>query len=61
MKKFLTVAQVALELGTTERAIWQRIYRRQIPHRRWGHRVLIPADDLARFLELLPGVSVEEA
>jgi excisionase family DNA binding protein len=61
MKKYLTVLEVAARLGITERAAWQRIYRGQLPHRRWGRRVIIPLDELKEFLAKLPGCSVKEA
>lgn len=61
MKKYLTVPEAAARLGITERAAWQRIYRGQLPHRRWGRRVIIPLDELEEFLEKLPGCSVKEA
>jgi excisionase family DNA binding protein len=60
-KKALTVPETATVLGITERAAWQRIYRKQLPHRRWGRRVLIPTDELEEFLKALPGISAEEA
>jgi len=60
-KKFLTVSETASELNVTDRAIWQRLYRGQIPYRRWGKRILISRDELQQFLEALPGVTVEDA
>lgn len=50
-----------LTMPITERAVWMRIYRNQLPHRRWGRRVLIPVRELERFLNNLPGVDAEEA
>ena len=61
MKKNLTVPEAAARLGISERATWQRIYRGQLPHRRWGRRVIIPQDELETFIKELPGCSVEEA
>jgi excisionase family DNA binding protein len=61
MKKFLGVPETAEMLNTTQRAIWQRIYRHQIPFRRWGKRVLIPVDELEEFLKALPGTTAKEA
>ncbi len=59
--KNLTVAEAAERLGITERAVRQRINRKQLPFRRMNRRVFVPEDDLNRFLEALPGCSVEEA
>jgi hypothetical protein len=38
-----------------------RVYRQQIPHRRWGKKVVILRDELEAFLHALPGVTVEQA
>ena len=57
----LTVPELAVELGITQRAAWQRIYRKQIPHRRWGRSVIIPRAELDEFLAALPGTSAQEA
>lgn len=59
--RFLTVPEAAEKLGMTARAVWQRLYRGQIPHRRWGRKVLISAQELERFLDRLPGKTAEEA
>ena len=61
MKKTLSVPEAAAELGISERACWQRIYRKQIPFRRWGRKILIPREDLDQFLVGLPGASASEA
>ncbi len=61
MKRFLTIPEAAQELGITERAAWQRVYRGQIPYRRWGRKVVVPVDELDSFIKNLPGTSAEEA
>jgi len=61
VKPFLTVPEAAKTLGITERAAWQRIYRGQLPHKRWGRRVMISVDELHELLAALPGISVQEA
>ncbi len=61
MKKTLSVPEAAALLGITERACWQRVYRNQIPYRRWGRKVLIPVVDLEKFLEALPGPNAAQA
>jgi excisionase family DNA binding protein len=60
-KRLLTVPEAAQELGITERAAWQRVYRGQIPFRRWGKKVVIPADELDLFIKSLPGLNAEQA
>ena len=57
----LTVREAAALLGETERGLWMEVYRRQIPHRRWGKKVVILRDELEAFLKSLPGVTAEEA
>lgn len=61
MQKFLTIAEAAPPLGLTEKALRQRIFRGQLPYRKLGRRVLIPAEELERFLAALPGKTVAEA
>jgi hypothetical protein len=61
VKKLLSVKEAAAELGITERAAWQRIYRNELPHRRWTSKVVIVASDLEKFIATLPGLSAEEA
>lgn len=60
-KRVLTIPEAAQELGITERAAWQRVYRGQIPFRRWGRKVVVPADELDTFIKSLPGATAEEA
>ena len=61
MKKYLRMPEAAEILGVSERAAWQRLYRGQLPHRRWGRRVMIDRDELEAFIRALPGTTVEEA
>ena len=57
----LTVKETAVLLGTTPRAVYARIYRQQLPHRRLGGRVVILVEDLNLYLNSLPGLSAQEA
>jgi hypothetical protein len=41
VKKYLTVAEAAPVWGLTEKALRQRIFRGQVPYRKFGKRVLI--------------------
>ena len=59
--KHLTVEQTAEELGLTIKAVRQRIARGQLPFRKLGKRVLIPATELDTFLATLPGRTAKEA
>ena len=60
-KRTLTIPEAAQELGISERAVWQRVYRRQIPFRRWGKKVIVLAEELDVFIKSLPGTTAEEA
>jgi excisionase family DNA binding protein len=60
-RKYLSIPEVAEILGISSSAAWQRLYRGQLPYRRWGKRVLVPLADLERFLAGLPGRSPQEA
>jgi excisionase family DNA binding protein len=60
MKHYLSVPEAAARLGITARAAWQRIYRGHLPYRRWGRRVLIPCEELALFMDGLPGHKAED-
>jgi hypothetical protein len=61
VKKYLTIAEAAPAVGMTEKALRQRIFRGQFPHRRWGRRVIIPVAELESFLAGLPGKTDVEA
>jgi excisionase family DNA binding protein len=61
MAKYLKVPEAATFLGISEKAAWQRLYRGELPHKRWGRRVLIPMDELEKFLAALPGITADEA
>ena len=51
----------AARLKITEKAMRARIARRQVPFRKLGARIIIPHDELERYIAGLNGVSVEEA
>jgi len=61
VKKYLTISEAAEPLGLSVKALRQRIFRGQIPYRKLGRRVLIPADELEKFLTALPGKTADEA
>jgi excisionase family DNA binding protein len=60
-KQYLTVAATADRTHWTVKAIRGRIARGQLPYRKLGRRVLIPEDELEKFLEALPGRTAKEA
>ena len=50
----LSIPDVARLTGRTETAIRRAIERGQIPSRKWGHRIVVLADELESFLRGLP-------
>jgi len=61
VQQYLSITQGAKYLGLTEQAFRKWLERGRIPYRKLGRRVLIPAQDLERFLAELPGKTVDEA
>jgi len=53
--------EAAALIGSTEKALRNRLARRQVPYRKLGRRVLIPGDELEKFLATLPGTTADEA
>jgi len=47
----MTVREAAEYLKCSEMAVYQKIYRKEIPHTRLGSRVYILRDELVRELE----------
>ena len=57
----LFVSDAAKLLGDTEKAIRQRVARREVPFRKLGGRVIFLRDELEAFFRGLPGCSSAEA
>ncbi len=58
---FRGAAAAAAFLGTTEKAVYQAVFRGRIPHKRWGARLVFLQTELLQFMHGLPGTTVEEA
>lgn len=56
----LTVKEAAKILDMTERAVWMRIYRKEIPHKRWGRKVLLLRNDLEDFIRNLGSETIKK-
>jgi excisionase family DNA binding protein len=56
----LSVKQMALLLGCSEMAVYNRALKRQLPHRKMGKRVIFLKAEVERFLDELPGMRLEE-
>ena len=61
MKRYLTIAEAAPPLNLTEKALRQRTFRGQFPYRKFGKRVLIPIEEMEKFMAALPGKTADEA
>ena len=57
----LDVPGAAELLGTTPKAVRQRVARRMIPFRKWGGRICFVRAELDSFIASLPGCDLEEA
>jgi excisionase family DNA binding protein len=58
--KAFSVSEVARLIGRSELATRRAIERGQIPARKWGHRVVVLAEELDEFLRQLPIRNVED-
>jgi len=57
---YLDVPEAAALLNRTEAAIYRLVARRQIPHRKYGRRLIFKRSELERLIETLPGVPLGE-
>ena len=57
----LDVPGAAKLLGTTPKAVRQRLARNMIPYRKWGGRIHFIRSELESFIAALPGCTLEEA
>jgi excisionase family DNA binding protein len=60
-RRYLDVQSAAIYLGTTPTAIYAAVARRQIPHRRFGRKLVFDKVELDMFVKALEGVSKDEA
>jgi excisionase family DNA binding protein len=58
--RLLTIEEAAERLGRTTLAIYRLVERRKIPFRKAGRRVLFLESELQKFIEALPGLSLED-
>lgn len=57
---FLTVKQIAALLSRSEDAIRALVYRRAIPYRVIGGRIMFIEDEITEWLKTVPGVTLKE-
>ncbi len=47
----MSVKQVALHLGVSVPTVWRLLWRRELGHAKCGRRVLVPSEEIERFLK----------
>ena len=57
----ISIKEAAVLLGWSEKALYHRVARQQIPYRRIGSLIRFRPQELSDYLDRLPGVSVDEA
>jgi excisionase family DNA binding protein len=55
-----SVKQAAEFLGCSQQAIYKMVYRKRLPHRRLGGKVIFLKKEIEQYLNQLPGLTVEE-
>lgn len=50
-KKFLTIRQVAEELGVSERSVWRRIEDEELPRYQFGSSTRVKREDLDAYID----------
>lgn len=51
MKKFWSIKELAELLGVSKSLLYAKAYRKELPYKRIGRRILIPADYVNALLE----------
>jgi hypothetical protein len=59
--ELLDVRGAAAPLGVTEKTLRARVSRHQVPFRVWGARVVFVRAELEKFLDELPGNTLDES
>jgi excisionase family DNA binding protein len=53
--EYLGIDELAALLGITRKSAYQRVARGQIPHRKWGRKLVFVRAEIVAFLDSLPG------
>lgn len=59
--EILSVDSTARFLGVTPKTVYSHVYRRLIPFRKWGGRIVFLRRELQEYFQNLPGCKPEEA
>jgi hypothetical protein len=57
----MSVDAAAPSLGVTTHTMYGRVYRRLVPYRPWGGRIVFLRRELMEYFQNLPGCKPEEA
>jgi excisionase family DNA binding protein len=60
-RRYVTLAEAAVYLGRTQKALRKLVERRAVPFRRAGRRLVFDLHELDQWVGRLPGVALEEA
>src|SRR5262245_36364265 len=55
------MAEACKKFGLRTKALWNRVARGEIPHRKLGGRIVFIQTEIDAFVAALPGVTLEEA
>jgi predicted DNA-binding transcriptional regulator AlpA len=60
--RILSIEAAAQKLGMSQKAVYQAVFRKQVPYRKWGRRLVFLESELDAFIDSLGvRVSLEEA
>jgi excisionase family DNA binding protein len=60
-RRYVTLAEAAVYLGRTQKALRRLVERRAVPFHRAGRRLVFDLHELDQWVGRLPGVALEEA
>lgn len=60
-RRYVTLAEAAVYLGRTQKALRKLVERRAVPFRRAGRRLVFDLHELDQWVGRLPGVALDEA
>ena len=59
-KRFLTLKEAASYLGKTEKALYISVWRREVPYKKWGKKLVFDMRELDTFIASLPGMTFDD-
>jgi excisionase family DNA binding protein len=56
----LTVKDMAVLLGCSKQAVYKKVYRNALPHRKLGRKVIFLRQEVEAYLNGLPGLQLRD-